>query len=259
MRVVVLTVLRANLASLCLPRLCQSSHVKLTRVILARGGSPNRKRILGRKLRKVWRIGLLGALNGIRMRAWYRVEAPDIEQVCEQCGVEFAVVESLNSPRTAELMRGADIGLSLGNGYISERVFSTPRLGMLNVHTEILPQFKGAQGIIWPLWEGRSETGYTVHEINREIDAGRILYQQRMPIRFGKTLRETVINTHKCVFNAVPDGLVHVLEDYASLVTNAQPNVGGRHYTTPSACQFARMLWNHQRLARAAMEHPAAT
>ena len=52
---------------------------------------------------------------------------------------------------------------------------------MLNIHHEELPAFRNAQSVIWQLHEGRNKTGYTVHEITREIDGGRILKQSRSP------------------------------------------------------------------------------
>lgn len=259
MRVVILTGLRRNLASLCLPDLAACDHVTVVRVILARGGNADRKLVWKRKLGKILRIGLPGALNGLRLRKWYQVDAPDIAEVCARHGIELVETDYANCTRTEELFRdaGADLGLSLGNGYIGSRIFTIPRLGMLNVHTEILPQFKGAQGVIWPIWEGLSETGFTVHEIDRQIDTGRILYQKKMPIQFKATLKQTVMQTNRAVFAEVVRGIVYVLENHAALMTVAKSNAGGKRYTTPSICQFIRMLWNHRKLAREACERRA--
>src|SRR3712207_8581825 len=45
------------------------------------------------------------------------------------------------------LVKSADaaLGLSLGNSYISSRIFTLPTYGMLNIHGEVLPDFQNAQ------------------------------------------------------------------------------------------------------------------
>ena|ERR1700730_1743036 len=60
-------------------------------------------------------------------------------------------VDGINSDGTVEIFTAA-LGLSLGNGYISKRVFSIPKFGMINVHSERLPEYQNAQSVIWPIY-----------------------------------------------------------------------------------------------------------
>ena len=41
---------------------------------------------------------------------------------------------------------------------------------MINIHTEILPKYQGAHSIVWPIFYMESNTGFTIHEINKSID-----------------------------------------------------------------------------------------
>jgi methionyl-tRNA formyltransferase len=253
MRLVILTCIRREIASRCLPALCANPALDVRMVILAHGGSPNAKRAIGRKLRKVWKIGPLGAINGVRMRQWYRDEdAEDIEPLCARLGVRFVETEFINCDRTRELFResAADLGLSLGNGYIAPSVFSIPRFGMLNIHTEILPDFQGAQSIIWPIYHERRETGFTIHQVARAIDAGDILYQERYPIEFRPTLGETVRHMMAFARSRIPQAFAHVCERYEALRRTAAPQAPGTSFTTPSYWQYRRMIRNHDRLYR---------
>lgn len=249
MNIIILTSIRRALASRCLPVLCANPKLNVVRVILANGVSPNKKRTWKRKLQKTWRIGLLGALNGIRLREWYYdTEAEDIAETCHKHKIELVEAEFVNSEQTRALFRevNPDLGLSLGNGYIGKSVFSIPRFGMLNIHTEVLPRFQGAQSIIWPLYEGIQETGFTIHQIDTHIDTGAILLQQRTPIQLFPTLRETVEQNLQTAWAQIPAALSQVCEQYEDLRRTAMPQPASHSYTTPTFWQFQRMLRNHR-------------
>lgn len=248
MRVLILTCLRREIASRCLPALCANPALTVAGVVLAHGGSPGASRRLWRKLRKTIRIGPLGAWNGIRMREWYRdPDAEDIEELCARHGVRFLETGYLNCDRTREHFRelGADLGLSLGNGYIAESVFSLPRYGMVNVHSEILPDYQGAQSIIWPIHDGVPFTGFTLHQVAKRIDAGDILYQERYPIEFRPTLRETVEHNMRRARERLPAAVALVSERYEELRARAISQPARPSFTTPTLRQFRRMVANN--------------
>ena len=204
-----------------------------------------------RKLKKLWRIGTFGALNGIRMRSWYdpahfvEVQVPSLEGAIKQCKAPPSLLrgEQTNSEQTKAVMRKAefDVCLSLGNGYIAPSVFSIPNLGMLNVHHEMLPAFKNAQSVIWQLHEGNADTGYTIHEISSEMDGGRILHQKPIPIRFESNLGKTVNATYAELWEASATGLAHVLNNFEAHRQNATRQEPGGHFTTPTLRQYLRI------------------
>jgi len=236
----------------------ESPELEVAKVVFCEGGVANPARNRRRKLEKMLRIGPLGALNGIRMRRWYgedlqrALPVRDLDEVASELGLVVETTRTINSEQTRALFREAeaDLGLSLGNSYIGKKVYSIPRLGMLNIHHEILPKFRGAQGVIWQIHEGSRETGYTIHEIDSSIDTGRILYQERVPIVFRESLNRTVTETYARVYAASARGLVHTLENYEALCIESAPQGPGDTYTTPTFLQYLRMLREHRRLGR---------
>lgn len=249
MRIIILTSVRNGIASRVLPVLCNNTNLNVVRVILSHGVTPNRKKSLKRKIRKTYRIGVLGALNGIRLRDWYAdKEADDISSLCYSLNIQLSATNFVNCDVTRELFReaNADLGLSLGNGYIAKRIFSIPKYGMVNIHTEILPEFQGAQSIIWPIYEKKEETGFTIHQIDSNIDTGDILYQKKYPIQFHKTLRETVEKNLLEARLQIPKAFSYVCENYATLTASAISQKNKKSYTTPTFWQFLRMVRNNR-------------
>ena len=70
---------------------------------------------------------------------------------------------------------------------IKEPLLSGYRDRIVNIHPSLLPKFKGRAAWVQALEEGEVETGCTVHLVNADIDAGRILAQARVPINIGDT------------------------------------------------------------------------
>jgi methionyl-tRNA formyltransferase len=258
MRVVILTSRRKGTAAYCLPVLLQKADAEIVQVIYNEAVIINKSKYYRQKIRKLLKIGLPGAVNGIRMRKWYAMEEvdgnaiEDIELVCKRNNIPFAVTSGINTAQTIALMHScrADLGLSLGNGYIPSKIFSIPAYGMLNVHGEILPQFQNAQSVIWQIYEGSSETGYTIHKVDKKIDTGEILKQEKLPIIVKDSLGETVTATNAEILKRSALGLAEVIGHFQEYNAARTPQGQGRSYTTPSFSEFRRMVRNFRQLKK---------
>jgi methionyl-tRNA formyltransferase len=65
---------------------------------------------------------------------------------------------------------------------LPQTVLELPPLGCLNVHTSLLPKYRGAAPIQWAILNGDSETGVTIMKMDAGLDTGAILSQERTPI-----------------------------------------------------------------------------
>jgi methionyl-tRNA formyltransferase len=254
MRVVVITSIRRGFASLCLPRLAHSREFEIVGVLLNEGRRDFKarwKRILG----KTRRIGLLGAINGLRMRRWYDLSRAcvlhDISLTAKECGVPLKTITSFRSQIAAETLASfeADVAISLGNPLIPKSVFEMPRLGTLNIHHELLPEFRGAQTAIWQLYRGQRTTGFTIHCIDEGVDTGRIVMRKECEIRFRPTLQETVTETYAFVCRHSCESLIHVLCNAEAAIAAASSQPCGASYTTPSWREFQEIYRQFRRLS----------
>jgi len=256
MRIVLLTSNRKGTAAYCLPILLANSDAEIVHVIYCERVKKKKLAHYRRKLKKIAKIGLLGAFNGIRMRKWFAVrsvdgkEITDIGETCSNNGIPFSVTAGINSAQTVEILQSSnpDLGLSLGNSYISSRIFTIPRYGMLNMHGEILPRFQNAQSVIWQLYEGSTKTGYTIHKVEKKIDTGEILLQESFPILFRDTLGETVNATCGEILKRSALGLAKVISSFEKYNYGSKAQGTGMTYTTPSYRQFLRIARNFRKL-----------
>jgi len=249
MRILVLTSSNTGVAAHAVPLLFKEHDIEIVMVILNEGKVADKKKHYLKKIKKVFKIGLIGALNGIRMRKWFGEEAEkllpavNLEAFCRMNDINFERTPAINCDKTRELFKKAnvDVGISLGNSFISPSVFSICRYGMINIHGEVLPEYQNAQSVIWQLYNGSSETGLTIHKINENIDRGNILYQEKFTIHFKDTLRETVAFNCAEITQKAATALVKVIKNYTFYDNNSTPQGRGAHYTTPSSKQYKRI------------------
>lgn len=76
----------------------------------------------------------------------------------------------------------ADLQVVVAFRMLPESVWNMPRLGTINVHGSLLPQYRGAAPINWAVINGEKVTGVTTFKLQQEIDTGHILLQDSFPI-----------------------------------------------------------------------------
>jgi methionyl-tRNA formyltransferase len=65
---------------------------------------------------------------------------------------------------------------------LPQTILNLPEFGCLNVHTSLLPKYRGAAPIQWAILNDESETGVTIIKMDAGLDTGGILAQERTPI-----------------------------------------------------------------------------
>lgn len=76
-----------------------------------------------------------------------------------------------------------DLTLVMAYGHIlKQEVIDTPRLGTLNLHTSVLPKYRGASPIQTATASGDQETGVTLMRMVRQLDAGPVAEVERVAI-----------------------------------------------------------------------------
>jgi len=76
----------------------------------------------------------------------------------------------------------ADLQIVVAFRMLPQAVWGMPRLGTFNLHAALLPQYRGAAPINWAIINGDKETGITTFFLDENIDTGRIILQERIPI-----------------------------------------------------------------------------
>jgi methionyl-tRNA formyltransferase len=89
------------------------------------------------------------------------------------------------------LFRETDAGIVAAYGRIlPDWMLVAPRRGCINVHSSLLPKYRGAAPINWAIAHGETETGVTIMQMDAGLDTGPMLMQQSLAIGESETAAE---------------------------------------------------------------------
>ena len=66
--------------------------------------------------------------------------------------------------------------------FLPEKILQAPKFGAINVHASLLPKYRGGAPVHYSIINGEKETGVTIMEMVKKMDAGDILSQKAIPI-----------------------------------------------------------------------------
>ena len=66
--------------------------------------------------------------------------------------------------------------------FLGQEMLTIGKLGCFNIHTSILPKYRGAAPIQYALWNGDTETGVSIQKMVKKMDAGDLVHFQTLAI-----------------------------------------------------------------------------
>ena len=115
----------------------------------------------------------------------HRERPSPVQEVAVRHRIDIKCPTSLKDPeiQAAFLALDADAAIVFAYGLIlPAAILQGPRLGCFNIHTSLLPRWRGAAPIQRALMAGDRETGVTIMQIDEGLDTGAILSREAMPI-----------------------------------------------------------------------------
>lgn len=139
----------------------------------------------------------------------------------------------------------ADLQIVVAFRMLPEVVWAMPRLGTFNLHASLLPQYRGAAPINWAIINGEMETGLTTFFLDHEIDTGRIIRRERVPILpadTAGTLHDRLMQQGGRLVTGTVDDILH---DRVETVAQAEVEATGPLRPAPKLFkENCRIDWN---------------
>jgi len=114
-----------------------------------------------------------------------KLEFASLKDLAQEKSIPYIVVNDLNDPQAGDLLsrQMPDLIAFTGGGLVRKDILSIPRMGVLNCHTGILPQYRGMDVVEWTAAENRMEDvgfGATLHLMDQGVDSGPILIKKTL-------------------------------------------------------------------------------
>lgn len=144
---------------------------------------------------------------------------------------------------------------------LPDDILAFPPKGCINVHSSLLPKFRGAAPINWAILAGETETGVTIMHMAHDLDAGDIILQSATPI----SPQETAAQLYDRL--ALLGGEL-VTEAVSQIAAGTAPRIPQDHTQATfapmlsremSPMDFTRSAWQLDCQVRGLLPWPAAT
>jgi len=116
----------------------------------------------------------------------------DIKHFCEQVRAKVFVAKQVGLDKYQsfwdELMPIDAMFVVSWRYMIPQTVYSRPLRGTFVFHDSLLPSYRGFAPTVWAIVNGESQTGVTLMQIARDVDAGDIVDQCVIPIHADATI-----------------------------------------------------------------------
>jgi len=114
-----------------------------------------------------------------------KVEFSPIKKVATEAGIPVLQPLKSRDPKFLEELSAFDPALLVVIAFgqiLPQTVLDLPQFGSLNVHTSLLPKYRGAAPIQWAVYNGEAETGVTLMQMDAGLDTGPIVAMEKTPI-----------------------------------------------------------------------------
>jgi methionyl-tRNA formyltransferase len=114
-----------------------------------------------------------------------KVKRSVVAQFCDDNNIDVCQPETINSTEAVQALKKTCCEIAVLASYseiLSPEVVSVFEKGIVNVHPSLLPLYRGAEPIRWPIRREEKETGSTMMLISSGLDRGNILLQKSIPI-----------------------------------------------------------------------------
>lgn len=118
-----------------------------------------------------------------------KIQSSDVKLTALKYNLPVLQPVSLKSPEFIEELSSynADLFVVVAFRMLPEVVWSMPPMGTFNLHASLLPQYRGAAPINHAIINGEKETGLTTFLLDKEIDTGEIIMQEKVVIEDDET------------------------------------------------------------------------
>ena len=107
----------------------------------------------------------------------------------------------------------------LGNQIFKSPILDLAPKGCINLHTALLPKYRGLMPTFWVMKNNEKKTGVSVFFVDQGIDSGPIIVQKEVEIG-NKTQQELIIHTKKIGMEAIAKSIDLIQKGKVKLIVN---------------------------------------
>lgn len=117
------------------------------------------------------------------------LKSPEVIEYAKRYKIKFHQSSNINTDETfKQLVKGADAFIVLAFAqFLKDDILAIPQIGCFNIHTSLLPKYRGAAPIHYALLNGDKSTGVSIQKMVKKMDAGDLCLSHSVDIHPNET------------------------------------------------------------------------
>lgn len=163
------------------------------------------------------------------------------DQISNKYKVPVHLITSLEASLETISAFSPDLYISIRFGKIFKgKALTIPPLGIINLHSAILPNYKGVLGTFRAILNGDKKIGTTIHYIDdSNIDTGKIIHINERIVSPDKSILWHIVNLYPQACHKLCE-LIDLLSSNKKIQSFSQKGTGN-YYTFPSQEEFDKL------------------
>ena len=128
-------------------------------------------------------------------------------------GIPHTHIKSKREDLIIDVMKAWKVDLVVLAGWmriVSPKLINEFPNRIINLHPSLLPKYKGLHAVEQALENGDSVTGVTVHYVNEELDGGKIILQEEVPILPNDDIESLTKAIQRKEYYLLPKAIEHI-------------------------------------------------
>ncbi len=116
----------------------------------------------------------------------HQLKSPEVIEFAKENNIPYFQTENIN--KHIEELEEADFYVVLAFAqFLNSKILNKPKIGCFNIHTSILPKYRGAAPIQYAILNGDTSTGVSIQKMVKKMDAGDLVYFSEVKITENQT------------------------------------------------------------------------
>ncbi|WP_262896633.1 methionyl-tRNA formyltransferase [Candidatus Shikimatogenerans silvanidophilus] len=129
----------------------------------------------------------------------------EIKKISIKNNIPILYYEDININKIKYLKIDLQIVISFKK--LPKKIWEIPKIGSINLHPSLLPNYRGPSPIQWVIINGEKKTGITTFFINDKIDQGNIILQKEIKIKndynFGSLYKKLSFESSNLIIKTI--------------------------------------------------------
>jgi methionyl-tRNA formyltransferase len=169
---------------------------------------------------------------------------PSVKKVLKLYKVPITELEkSINNSQSIGIIQAyhPDLIISiLGNEIFKSEILSLPKYGCINLHSSLLPNYRGVMPSFWVLLNRERYTGVSVFRMDEGIDSGPIIAQKKITISLKTTQKDLIIQTKEIGMELIIESVEKIKSGKIDYIEN--PIDKGTYFSFPTKSDVHQFL-----------------